>query len=175
MSTAGSGLRSSVIAAFVCGLGIAPAFGQDAFTPPVSPLLRDVATEPASSFIVFSQTVDAKSSQRTRAESDRSSSPILMTALHSLTVTSHILDVHSTLRAIDSGAVEGNPLMVGLSGNRAALIAVKTTLAAGLIYATHRIAKRSKAAAIVGSVAVNSLLLTAAHHNYSIARQVQSR
>ena len=132
-----------------------------------SPLIRSVAAE---SRFALDQSSDAKPSEEQKRLADRSPSPILMAALHSATVTAHILDVHSTIRALDSGAAEGNPLMFGVSKNRAALIAVKSTLAAGVVYATHRIAKRNKAAAIVGAVAVNSLLLTAAHHNYSIAR-----
>src|SRR5262245_32878988 len=47
-------------------------------------------------------------------------SQTLMTSLYASTAAMQVLDVHSTLKALDRGAIETNPLMSGLAGNHAA-------------------------------------------------------
>ena len=95
----------------------------------------------------------------------------LMVSLYATTATMQALDVHSTMRALDNGAVEANPIMGGIANNRAAFIATKAAVAAGTIYAAHNVAKKNKFAAAITLIAINSAYAFVAHHNYKVARE----
>ena len=72
----------------------------------------------------------------------------LMMSLYASTVAMQALDVHSTLNAFKHGAVEANPMMKGVTGNKAAFIALKAGMAATTILASRNMAKKNKVAAI---------------------------
>ena len=93
----------------------------------------------------------------------------VMIAMQAATMATQALDIHSTMKALNAGAVEANPLMGGVVKNKAAFIGVKAAVGAGLMLATHKMAKRNKVAAILTSAAVNSAYLFVAHHNYKVA------
>ncbi len=97
----------------------------------------------------------------------------VLTALQAATIATQMLDVHSTATALKVGAAEANPLMGGLVNNKAAFIGVKAAMGAGLVYATHHIAKDNKMLAIVTSAAINSAYLMIARHNYKVARNLR--
>jgi hypothetical protein len=97
----------------------------------------------------------------------------LLGSLQAGIVATQMLDAHSTFRAMDAGGVEGNPMMGGLVNNRAAFVSVKAAMAAGLVYATHRMGQHNKAAAIAVAAAVNSAYAMVAAHNYKVARSLQ--
>ena len=101
---------------------------------------------------------------------DRPRGSAVLTSLYAATAIMQALDVHSTIKALDAGAVEANPLMSGVTKNRGAFMATKAAVAAGTVFAVQRIAKRSKVAAIVTAVAVNSAYAMVVRHNYKIAR-----
>jgi hypothetical protein len=105
--------------------------------------------------------------------SERSWTTPLLTSLQAATIVTQMLDVHSTATALKVGATEANPLMGGLVNNKAAFIGVKAAMGAGLIYATHHIAKDNKMLAIVTSAAINSAYLMIARHNYKVARNLR--
>ena len=79
------------------------------------------------------------------------------------------LDAHSTMRALDAGARETNPLMRGIARTPAALIAVKAGLTATTIYLVERMRVKSRRAAIVIMAALNSTYATIVAHNYTAA------
>jgi hypothetical protein len=97
----------------------------------------------------------------------------LMMSLYASTAAVQALDVHSTLSALNRGAVEKNPFMKGIAGNTGAFIAMKAGIAAGTIFATHQAAKRNKVAAIITTFAINSAYLFVISHNYRVARGSQ--
>lgn len=97
----------------------------------------------------------------------------LLTSLYVSTALTQALDIHSTLKALDRGGVEMNPMLKGLTGNKAAFIAVKGAVAAGSIFATRRLAKHNKVAAIVSMVAINTAYGLVAYHNYKVASRLQ--
>ena len=99
-------------------------------------------------------------------------SPLLM-SLYVSTAVTQALDVHSTLQALGRGGIETNPLLSGLTGNKAAFIAVKGAVAAGSIYAASKLAKRNKVAAIASLVAINAAYGLVAHHNYRVASRLR--
>jgi hypothetical protein len=80
------------------------------------------------------------------------------------------LDAHSTLRALDQGAVEANPMMKGIAGNPTALLAVKAAGTAGVIFASEKMWKKNRAAAMFFMVAVNSAMAWVVQNNYRAVR-----
>jgi hypothetical protein len=97
----------------------------------------------------------------------------VLASLHATTMVAQMLDVHSTLQALDRGAVETNPVMGGLVKNKAAFVGVKAAMGAGLVLATHKMSKRNRIGAIVMSAAINGVYLYVAHHNYKVARSLR--
>ncbi len=79
------------------------------------------------------------------------------------------LDVHSTLTAIDKGAVEENSLMAPLVRRPAAFVAVKAAMTAGTIVAAHRLARNNRVAAYALMVGLNSAYAYVVMHNYRVA------
>jgi hypothetical protein len=93
-----------------------------------------------------------------------------MLSLYASTAAMQMLDVHSTISALDNGAVEANPLMKNMAGNKAAFVALKAGVAVTTILATRNMAKRNKVAAIATLVAVNAAYAFVISHNYKVAR-----
>jgi hypothetical protein len=91
----------------------------------------------------------------------------LLKTLYASTAVTQALEVHSSILALDGGAVEANPLMRRLSNNRPAFIATK---AVATTFAAREVSKRSELAAVILLVAVNPAVGWAAMHNYSVAR-----
>jgi hypothetical protein len=79
-------------------------------------------------------------------------------------------DVHATLRALDAGGREGNPVFAGLR-SPAGMLAVKAGLALGTTYAVERLRKKSPRTAVVLMIALNSAYAGIVAHNYAVARQ----
>ena len=101
-------------------------------------------------------------------ESNRPSA--LMLSLYASTAALQMLDVHSTMTALDNGAVEANPLMKNVAGNKAAFVALNAGVAVSTILAARNMAKRNKVAAIATLIAVNSAYAFIVSHNYKVAR-----
>jgi hypothetical protein len=81
-----------------------------------------------------------------------------------------VLDAHSTLRAIDAGATERNPVRQGIVNQPAALLALKGGVAASTIFVVDKIRHRSRVGAIITMAALNSLYATVVAHNYRTVR-----
>jgi hypothetical protein len=94
-------------------------------------------------------------------------------SLYATTIVMQGLDVHSTLAVVSRGGAEANPLMAGLVDNPAAFIGIKAAVATTTILAARKISKRSKTAAIVTLVAVNSAYALVVSHNYRVARSLK--
>ena len=84
--------------------------------------------------------------------------------------TLQVLDAHSTSRALDRGAVEANPVMRGLAGNTAGMLAVKAAATTGVVYSAERIWRKNKTAAVVFMLAANSAMAWVVQHNYRTVR-----
>lgn len=80
------------------------------------------------------------------------------------------LDVHSTSTALNRGAVEANPLMGGIAGSPLGLAVVKAGGTAGVIYASERLWKKNKGAAVALMIGANSAMAWVVQHNYRTAR-----
>jgi Domain of unknown function (DUF5658) len=100
----------------------------------------------------------------------RQSRPGALVPLYVSFGTLQVLDAHSTSRALDRGAVEANPMMKGIAGNPTALLAVKAAGTASVIFASERIWKKNKTAAVFFMVAANSAMAWVVQNNYRAVR-----
>ena len=92
--------------------------------------------------------------------------PRALVPLYLSFATLQVLDAHSTRRALGRGAVESNPLMKGVAGNSTALLAVKAAGATGVIFATEKMWRKNKGAAVLFIVAANLGMAWVVQHNY---------
>ena len=81
-------------------------------------------------------------------------------------------DAYSTIKALNRGAVEANPLMRGVARSPLALISVKAALAAGMVFAAERLwrGKHRKAAVILMAV-TGGLMAVVGANNARVLRQ----
>ena len=92
-----------------------------------------------------------------------------LTSLYVSFAALQALDVHSTTRALTSGAArEANPVMRGIVGNTSALIAFKASTAGLSIWATEKMRRQHPRAALVFMSALNSAMALVVAHNYSL-------
>jgi hypothetical protein len=104
---------------------------------------------------------------------DRRRPPVLIPLYVSL-ATFNLLDAHSTFRAVDAGARELNPLVVGFANNRGALLAVKAGVTMGTVFLSERMwrgGKRKSAVAMIAALTVANALI--ARHNYRVASSMR--
>lgn len=124
----------------------------------------------ASLLPAAAQTASAGLILRTDQPVPRMTRPPALVPLYVSFVSLQALDAHATTRALDRGAVEANPLMRGIVGSPVGMLAVKTGGTAGLIWASERMWKRNKTAAIVFLLAANSAMTWVVQHNYRAVR-----
>ncbi len=100
------------------------------------------------------------------------SRPVALVPLYVSYAVLNGLDGHSTLRAIDGGASEGNPLMAPFARHPAAMAAVKAGMVAATILGVERLRKKHPVAAVVFMAAATSLYAVVAAHNYRLAHRL---
>jgi hypothetical protein len=96
--------------------------------------------------------------------------PPALIPLYASFVALEALDVHSTSRALANGAVEANPAMSGVTGSSVGIVAAKAAGTAGLIFASEKIWKKNRTAAVVLMIATNSAMAWVVGHNYRAVR-----
>jgi len=96
--------------------------------------------------------------------------PGALLPLYASFVMLQALDLHSTRYALDRGAVEGNPVVKGLTGTTVGMAAVKAAGTAGVIFVNEKLRARNKAAAVGLMIATNSMLAWVVQHNYRCVR-----
>jgi len=104
----------------------------------------------------------------------RMSRPAGLPVLYVSFATLQALDVHSTLKALDGGgAREANPLLGTAVRSPAVMIALKAGAGTGMIYASERLWKRNRIAAVVFMCAIDSAYAIVVAHNYSVAARAR--
>ena len=81
-------------------------------------------------------------------------------------------DAVTTLRVLELGGREVNPMMAAVASNQTAFTAVKLGVAAGQIYGAHALAKRHRLLAIGVMAGVNAAFAVMAVHNLDVARSL---
>ena len=107
------------------------------------------------------------------ADFSRVRRPGLLPALYASNVVLQALDAHSTMKALNHGAREANPMMQGVVGNPTALLAVKAGAAVGTIYFAEKLWRRNRVAAVALMVAVNGVSAAVVAHNYRVAARLR--
>jgi hypothetical protein len=79
-------------------------------------------------------------------------------------------DAVTTIRALEAGGVEVNPLLKGVAGNGVALVAVKAGATVATVYLAERLWKKNRVAAIVLMVTLNGVYVVAVAQNHRAAR-----
>jgi Domain of unknown function (DUF5658) len=98
-----------------------------------------------------------------------STRPLALPALYATAVGLQVFDVYSTLSALHLGGVEQNPLMKGVVGSPAALVATKATVTVASIAAAERLWRNNRRMGAIGlMVASNVMLGIVASHNSSV-------
>lgn len=139
----------------------APAFAQE-------PLRLDLSTAVSNSAPAAGTLADQLQIPRNNEFNAGPKRSTLMTSLYISTAAMQALDVHSTLRALDHGAVEGNPLMENVTRNKVAFVALKAGVAFSTVMAARNMSKRNKVAAVLTLVAINSAYALIVNHNYRV-------
>lgn len=80
------------------------------------------------------------------------------------------MDAFTTVQALGRGAVEANPLLGGVAGNRGALFAVKASTTAGTIWLSERLWRKNRVAAIALMAALNGTYAVIVAHNRRVGR-----
>ena len=96
--------------------------------------------------------------------------PVALMPLYVSFASLQVLDAHATTLALDRGAVEANPVMRGFTASPAGMLAIKAGGTAGVVWASERMWRRNKAAAVVFLIAANSAMGWVVQHNYRAAR-----
>ena len=86
-----------------------------------------------------------------------------------------VLDIASTHRALEAGAVEANPMMAPFARSPLALAAMKAGVTSATIFATERMWKTNRKAALLTMIALNATYGAIAVHNYRVAAGQQRR
>jgi hypothetical protein len=155
------------------GLGIFPTIcrAQESNLP-AHTLTQLVGTMPAPSLSAAGDIVapDERTGQR-----HASTSPVIETASSRLGVFLPLyasfaglqaLDAHSTVRALQAGGSERNPLLREIAGRPAALFALKAGVTASTILLTEKLRVKNRVGAIVLMAALDSVYAMVVVHNY---------
>jgi hypothetical protein len=92
----------------------------------------------------------------------------LQPALYAGLITLQALDTHSTLRAVDAGYREQNPLVRWTVDHPLALVGLKAAASTATILVAERIRKRHPKRAVAFMAAVNAAYALVVVHNYSV-------
>ena len=81
------------------------------------------------------------------------------------------LDAVSTVRALGAGGREANPLMAPLVGSPSSMLALKAGVAGSMIYASERLWKQNRKAAVLLLIGTNVGYAAVVSHNFAVARR----
>jgi hypothetical protein len=101
-----------------------------------------------------------------------SARPAPLVGLYVSLASLQALDITSTRTALNAGGVEANPLVAPLAGSPLAMLALKAGVTGAAIYASERLWKRNRVAAVVTMIGLNAAYGAVVAHNYGVvARQ----
>lgn len=156
-------ILSSVTGTVLIALSLAsPLAAQDADVQAAvaSPTLREALLRPA---------IDAADTQLTAPNRsfDGARRPAALMPLYASLVALQGLDFHSTRRALDTGmGREANPAMRPFVKHDAAFLALKGGATVGVIWASEKMWKRNRKAAVIFAGLVNVAMAAVVANNY---------
>lgn len=96
-------------------------------------------------------------------------SRVAIAAMYGGFVTLQGLDAHSTLRALDAGLVEGNPLMRWATDHPVGLVSMKAGATVATLLVAEKIRKKHPKRALIFMAAINAAYAFVVSHNYRAA------
>lgn len=168
--------RRSVVAAAALAMGLAPCAASRAFAQerPLASLIDFAAAATVTNTPALAPgPVDPNTIPMSFAPKPSKGISAALNSLYASTALMQALDLHSTITALDRGAVEANPMLGGITQNRPAFMAVKAGIAASSIMAARQMAKHNKLAAVITMVGINSAYALVVSHNYAVARSLR--
>jgi hypothetical protein len=103
-----------------------------------------------------------------------STRPAPLMGLYASFATLQALDVASTRMALTAGGVEANPLISRLAGSPVALTAVKAGVTGAMIYASERMWKKNRKAAVLTMIGLNAAYGVVVAHNYGVVARAKT-
>src|SRR5262245_3741159 len=95
--------------------------------------------------------------------------PSMLPALYATSVALQGFDIYSTLSVLHLGGAEQNPLMKGVVGSPATLVATKATVTAASIVAAERLWRTNHRMSAIGlMLASNAMMAIVATHNAGV-------
>jgi len=158
-------LGCAIVAAGLCVA--TPALAQVSSEPPVA--TADIPIAPAPPWLT-GQTMPAPRLFEAPAQPEPER-PAPLLSLYGSLIALQGLDIHSTRRGLASGAGrELNPAMRPVVRNGAAFIAVKASATAGVIWASEKMWKKNRKAAVIFTALVNAGMAAVVANNYRVKR-----
>lgn len=142
---------------------------------PAVPAAADATLAPLTAAAVAAIPVPEPSAQFVRVNrAPTENRPAALMPLYAGFIALQGYDAYSTLKALDRGAVEANPLMRGVVKSPLGLVSIKSLTAAGVVFAAERLwrAKHRKAAVILMAV-TGGLMAAVGANNARVLRQVR--
>ena len=109
-------------------------------------------------------TTDVEARQGVEHDLDR---PRALMPLYAVQITLNALDVHSTMRALDAGHREGNPLFN--DGSASKMIGAKVASTVLSVYLAEKLWKKNRVAAVVMMAGINAGMMAVVANNYRLA------
>ena len=160
-------VRASVVVA-ACAAAASPAVAQQQSDPPAANALTGVA--PASLAVQMPQR-DVPQTLFPVARIEEPTRPAALLPLYGSLIALQGFDIHSTRRAVGSGeGREANPAMQPVVRHGAAFIAIKAGATAGVIWASEKMWKKNRKAAVVFATVVNVAMAAIVANNYRVSR-----
>ncbi len=169
----------------VAGLGVAPVCAQELQSPLLRPLSFATPSAAPDAGAPADQPSPAKAPQNILPATGIAPAPPLseprLREPRKLTVNVmcvsfaalQAFDLHSTFKALDAGAREGNVILGGFASNKAAMVGFKAATTAGTIYLVQRFGVKNRVASTIFLAAANSAYAIIAAHNYRLARSLR--
>ena len=115
----------------------------------------------------LASSADAASAEVQAEQGVERDRPRVLMPLYAMQITLNGLDVHSTMRALDAGHREGNPLLG--DGSAKTMIGAKVASSALSVYLAEKLWKKNRVAAVVMVAGVNAGLMAVVANNYRLA------
>ena len=150
-----------------CVVAARPALAQELLAPPAPSAL------PAPSVLPPSSALPAAAEPSGPVASiviEKARRPGPLVPLYGSLVALQGLDFHSTRRALESGARESNPAMRPVVRHDGAFLAVKAGATVGVIWASEKLWKKNRKAAILCAGLMNGAMAAVVAHNYRVSR-----
>ena len=153
----------------------APAADLSARSEPSPPTLA-LPTGERLLALTTSTRAEAEPAAVTPAAPDRDPRRPVLSALHAVTGVVQTYDGMLTMRVLDAGGRETNPLMKPAIGNETVMLSVKVAAAVATVIGTELLWRDNhRLAAIVSSVVANSAMAMIARHNAQVLARLEGR